>query len=150
VNNERYGMTIVNFRYVGYREQPFVFTKEVTQVFYLKDLDLANKKERHVVLQEKKKIVGVEDLVDEEDYNKFDNLAIFLATLLSSSLLPHPPISHNCHSLSTHNPSSFITTPSVIIHHLTLSHGGGSALTLIPPLAPLPSLLDHAPPSTCH
>ena len=70
-------MTTVNFKFVGYREQPFVLAKDVTQVFYAKDPDPANKEERHIVLQGKRKIVGVEDIVDEEDYNQFDDLPPF-------------------------------------------------------------------------
>jgi hypothetical protein len=64
-------MTNVNFRFLSYREQPFVLAKDVTQVFYVKDPDPANKVEHHIVLQGKRKIVGVED-VDEEEYNQFD------------------------------------------------------------------------------
>jgi hypothetical protein len=62
-------MTNANFIFLGYREQPFVLTKDVTQVFYVKDRDLANREEHHIVLQGKRKIVGVEDVVDEEEFN---------------------------------------------------------------------------------
>jgi hypothetical protein len=77
VNTDKYGMTNVNFRFLGYREQPFVLAKDVTQVFYVKDLDLANKEKHHIVLQGKRKIVEVEDVVDEEEYNQFDALPPF-------------------------------------------------------------------------
>jgi hypothetical protein len=66
VKTDKYGMTNVNFRFLGYREQPFVLAKNVTQVFYLKDLDPVNKEEHHIVLQGKRKIDGVENVVDEE------------------------------------------------------------------------------------
>jgi hypothetical protein len=69
-------MTNVNFRFLGYREQPFVLAKDVTQVFYVKDPDPANKEEHHIILRGKRKIVGVED-VDEEEYNQFDALPSF-------------------------------------------------------------------------
>jgi hypothetical protein len=62
-------MTNVIFRFLGYREQPFVLAKDVIQVFYVKDPDPANKGEHHIVLQGKGKIIGVEDVVDEEVYN---------------------------------------------------------------------------------
>jgi hypothetical protein len=55
VKIDRYGMTNVNLRFLDYREQPFVLIKDVTQVFYVKDLDLANREEHHIVLQGKKK-----------------------------------------------------------------------------------------------
>jgi hypothetical protein len=55
VKTNKYGMTNVNFRFLGYREQPFVLAKDVTQVFYVKDPGPANKEEHHIVLQVKKK-----------------------------------------------------------------------------------------------
>jgi hypothetical protein len=70
-------MTNVNFKFLGYREQPFVLAKGVTQVFYVKDLDLANKEEHHIVLQGKRKIIGIEDVVDKEEYSQFDTLPPF-------------------------------------------------------------------------
>jgi hypothetical protein len=77
VKTDKYGMTNVNFRFLGYREQSFVFDKDVTQVFYVKDLDPANREEHHIVLQGKRKNVGVEDVIDEEQYNQFDALPPF-------------------------------------------------------------------------
>jgi hypothetical protein len=74
VKTDKYGMTNVNFRFLDYREKPFVLAKDVTQVFYVKDLDPSNKEEHHIILQGKRKIVGVEDVVDEEEYNQFDAL----------------------------------------------------------------------------
>ena len=62
---DKYGMTTVDQKLVGYREDTFVLVNDVMQVFYVKDLDPANKEERHVVLQEKRKIVRVENVVDE-------------------------------------------------------------------------------------
>ena len=77
VKIDKYGMTTVDQKLVGYREEPFVLANDVMQVFYVKDPDPANKEERHVVLQGKRRIVGVEDVVDEEDYNQFDALPPF-------------------------------------------------------------------------
>jgi hypothetical protein len=45
VKTDKYGMTNLNFRFLGYREQPFVLTNDVTQVFYVTDPDPANKEE---------------------------------------------------------------------------------------------------------
>jgi hypothetical protein len=53
VKIDKYDMTNVNFRFLNYREQPFVLAKDVTQVFYVKDLYPANKEEHHIVLQGK-------------------------------------------------------------------------------------------------
>ena len=54
-----------------------MLAKDVTQVFYVKDTDQVNKEEHHVVLQGKRKIIDVEDVVDEEDYNQFYDLPPF-------------------------------------------------------------------------
>jgi hypothetical protein len=70
-------MTNANFRFIGYREQPFVLAKDVTQVFYVKDSDPANREEHHIVFQGKRKIIWVEDVVDEEEYNQFDAVPRF-------------------------------------------------------------------------
>jgi hypothetical protein len=60
-------MSISNFSVT--ENNHFVLAKDVTQVFYIKDLDPANREEHHIVLQGKRKIVGVENVVDEEEYN---------------------------------------------------------------------------------
>jgi hypothetical protein len=69
VKTDKYGLTNVNFRFLSYKEQPFVLAKNVTPVFYVKDLDPSNKEEHHIILQGKRKIIGIEDVVDEEEYN---------------------------------------------------------------------------------
>ena len=70
-------MTTVILKLVEYKEQPFVLANDVTQVFYVKDTDLANKEELHVVLHGKRKTVGVENVVDDEDCDKFEDLPPF-------------------------------------------------------------------------
>jgi hypothetical protein len=67
----------MNQKFVGYREEPFVHTNDVMQVFYVKDPDPTNKEERHVVLQGKRKIIGVKNVVDDEDCDKFEDLPPF-------------------------------------------------------------------------
>jgi hypothetical protein len=69
VKTDKYGMANVNFRFLGYREQQFILVKDVTQVFYIKDPDPANTEEHYIIVQGKRKIVGVEDIVNEEKYN---------------------------------------------------------------------------------
>jgi hypothetical protein len=66
VTKDNYGFTTVDFEQVGYKEEPFVLASQVSQVFYV--LDTRNKK-RLVVLPSKKRVVGVENAVDEEEYN---------------------------------------------------------------------------------
>ena len=54
---------------MGYHDDPFILAKQAKQVFYV--VDPADKK-RHVVLAGKRHIVGIGDVVDEDDYDKFD------------------------------------------------------------------------------
>ena len=74
VTIDKYGFTTVDLKHVGYRDEPFVLADSVTQIFFVTD---PSNKERHVVLQGKRSIVGVENVVDEEDYKQFDELPPF-------------------------------------------------------------------------
>nr|GEZ33509.1 hypothetical protein [Tanacetum cinerariifolium] len=81
VDNTRSGVkvdnddfTCINLSTNGYLSDPFILAKQVEQVFYVEDpLD----KRWHIVLQSKRSIVGVDDVVDEDEYNKFDELPPF-------------------------------------------------------------------------
>jgi len=103
VTKDRYGMTIVDFKKIGYKDEPFVLAKDVTQVFYVKDMSSKPKKKsdktpeadkagnepkRHIVLPGKRKVVGVEDISDNsEDYDQIDNLPPFSVDVDPSILL---------------------------------------------------------------
>jgi hypothetical protein len=67
-------MTIVYLNNLGYRDEPFVLANNVAQIFYVKDMSskLKNRKhkatntsynepKRHIVLSQKRNIVGVDD-----------------------------------------------------------------------------------------
>ena len=49
---------------MGYREEPFVWAKDVVQVFYALDLEI--NEGRHIVLQGKQRIIGVDNTTDED------------------------------------------------------------------------------------
>jgi hypothetical protein len=103
VTKDRYGMTIVDFKKIGYKDEPFVLAKDVTQVFYVKDMSSKPKKKsdktseadkagnepkRHIVLPGKRKVVGVEDISDNsEDYDQIDDLPPFSVDVDPSILL---------------------------------------------------------------
>ena len=80
---DRYGLTIVEFKKIRYKDEPFVLANDVTQVFYVKDMESKPKKnqrksddepKRHIVLLGKRKIIGVEDISDKsEDFDQFDD-----------------------------------------------------------------------------
>jgi hypothetical protein len=90
ITKDKYGFTTVDFEQVGYKDEPFVLASTVSQVFYV--LDTRNKK-RLVVLPGKKRVVGVEDNVDEEEYNQFDEVPSFadwtLPVILESEETPY-------------------------------------------------------------
>nr|ABB47262.1 transposon protein, putative, CACTA, En/Spm sub-class [Oryza sativa Japonica Group] len=68
VKVDKEGFTLVDLAKVGYADEPFVLAKQVEQIFYIKDP--ANKK-MHIIRNGKRRIVGVDNVVDEEEYNKW-------------------------------------------------------------------------------
>jgi hypothetical protein len=62
---------------LGYLNDPFILAK---QVFYI--IDPSNKK-WHVVLNGKRRIVRVENIVDEEEYDHFDEILSFFTGIES-------------------------------------------------------------------
>ncbi|GJT81279.1 protein exportin 1A [Tanacetum coccineum] len=82
------GFTCVNLSTNGYLSNPFILAKQATQVFYVKD---PKDKRWHIVLQSKRSIVGVDDVVDEHEYNKFDELPPFSIGVQSTDDDPPEP-----------------------------------------------------------
>ena len=86
-----YGMTTVDLKNLGYRDEPFILANDVAQVFYVKDMSSRPKKrknkqmntsedepKRHIVLSGKRNIVGIEDKTYmSADYNKFHEIPPF-------------------------------------------------------------------------
>jgi hypothetical protein len=62
---DKYGMSTIDFKHLVYLDESFVWEKDVVQVFYGKNL--ANEGGRQVVLQGKRKIIGVKDTNEEEE-----------------------------------------------------------------------------------
>ena len=89
--DQLYGMTTVDLKNLGFRDEPFILANDVAQVFYVKDMSSRPKKrknkqmntsedepKRHIVLSGKRNIVGIEDKTDmSEDYNKFHEIPPF-------------------------------------------------------------------------
>jgi len=96
VTKDPYGFTTVDLENVGYKEEPFVLADQVSQVFYVPD---TRNKKRHVVLPGKRRVVGVENVVDEEEYNQFDEVPPFgscnLPVILESETTPYLRSDHN-------------------------------------------------------
>jgi hypothetical protein len=97
VTTDWYGITIVNFKKIGYKDEPFVFTKDVMQVFYVKDMVSKPEKNQgksdnepkcHIVLPGRRKIIGVEDIsVKSEGFDQFDDRPPFSVDVDPSILL---------------------------------------------------------------
>jgi len=83
VMKDKYGFMTVDLGQVGYKEEPFVLADQVSQVFYVPD---TRNKKQHVVLPGKRRIVGVENAVDEEEYNQFDEVPPFGACTIPKIL----------------------------------------------------------------
>ena len=97
VTTDQYRMTIVDFKKIGYKDEPFILAKDVPQVFYVKDIASKPKKnqgksddepKRHIVLPGKIKIIGVEDILDKsEDVDHFYDRPPFSVDVDPSILL---------------------------------------------------------------
>ena len=70
------GFTLVDMNKVGYVDDPFILAKQATQVIYVTD---PSDDRLHVVLFGKRRIVGVENVVDEEEYDQFEENPPFCA-----------------------------------------------------------------------
>jgi len=66
-----YGWTYVDLNRMSSMNDPFILANQAIQIFYVKDLAHPN---RHVVMHGKRRIVGVQNVVDEDEYNQFDDL----------------------------------------------------------------------------
>ena len=60
VTEDKYGFVSVDLRVFGYKDEPFVFAKDVQQVFYVPDLA---KKNWYVVMPGKKGLLGLKMLL---------------------------------------------------------------------------------------
>jgi hypothetical protein len=74
VSVDNYGLTLVDLKNVGHKDDPSVLADHVAQVFYVLDV----KTGKHVVVSVKQKIVGVENVEDnDEDVNQLEGMPLF-------------------------------------------------------------------------
>jgi hypothetical protein len=73
MSKDKYGYVSVDLRVFGYKNELFVFANDVEQVFYVPDLA---KKNWYVVMPEKR-TAWIENVVEEEEYNQFDEIPSF-------------------------------------------------------------------------
>jgi hypothetical protein len=77
VQIDDYGFTIVDLRNMGHKDEPWVLTATVVQVFYILDLKYEKK---YIIVPGKQWVVGVDDVEDEEEYNQCDKVPFFVDT----------------------------------------------------------------------
>ena len=97
VTTDQYGMTIVDFKKIGYKDELIILAKDVAHVFYVKDMSSKLKKnqgksddepKRLIILPGKRKIIEVEDISDKlEDFDQFDDRPPFSVDVDTSILL---------------------------------------------------------------
>ena len=67
---DEYGRTCLNLNNMDYQGDLFLLASQATQIFYVTD---TLNEGYHVVMFGKRRILGVENVVDEEEYNQFDD-----------------------------------------------------------------------------
>jgi hypothetical protein len=74
VSMDNYGLTLVDLKNLGHKDNPWVLADRVTQVFYVLDSETR----KHVVVSENQKIVRVEKVEDnDKDINQFQKMSLF-------------------------------------------------------------------------
>jgi hypothetical protein len=68
---DNYGLTLVDLKNVGHKDDPCVLADHVAQVFYILDPETG----KHVFVFAKQKIIGVENVKDnDKDVNQFEEM----------------------------------------------------------------------------
>jgi hypothetical protein len=79
VVKDKYGFITIDLNRQGYKSEPFVLAKHVTQVFYVPDI---RNKRLKVVIPEKRQVIGVENDVDEEEFDQFNEIPPFITSMI--------------------------------------------------------------------
>jgi hypothetical protein len=77
VEIDDYGFTIVDLRNLGHKDEAWVIAATVTQVFYI--LDPKDEK-KYIIVAGKQRVIGVDDVDVEEEYNQCDEVPFFVDT----------------------------------------------------------------------
>jgi hypothetical protein len=74
VNVDNYGLTLIDLKNLGHKDDPWVLADRVAQVFYVLDSETR----KHIVVSRKQKIIGVDNVEDnDEDVNQFEEIPLF-------------------------------------------------------------------------
>jgi len=79
---DNYGQRILDLSKVGYKDDPWILANRAAQVFYVEQILSQNEKKstqkpKHVVIPGKQQIIGVDGVVDLEDFNQFRKMSLF-------------------------------------------------------------------------
>ncbi|XP_074342221.1 uncharacterized protein LOC141679687 [Apium graveolens] len=81
VREDELGFTLVDLSRFGHEDDPFILATQVKQVFYIQDhVD----SKYSIVIQGNRHILGIDDVVDEDEYNQFDENPPFSTGLPTS------------------------------------------------------------------
>jgi hypothetical protein len=71
---DNYGLTLVDLKNVGHKDNPWVLADHVAQAFYV----LNPENGKYIVVSVKQKIIGVENMEDnDDDVNQFKEMPLF-------------------------------------------------------------------------
>jgi hypothetical protein len=74
VNVDNYGLTLIDSKNLGHKDDPCVLADRVVQVFYVLDSETG----KYIVVSKKQKIVRVDNVEDnDEDINQFEEMSLF-------------------------------------------------------------------------
>jgi hypothetical protein len=79
VVKDKYGFISIDLNHQGYKLESFVLAKHVAQVFYVPD---TTNKRLKVVIPGKQRIIRVENVVDEEEFDQFDEIPPFVISMI--------------------------------------------------------------------
>jgi hypothetical protein len=101
------GFILVDFSKAGYKDDPFILARQATQVFYVTD---PADRSRHVVLSGKRRIIGIDNVEDEEAYDHFDEIPPFSTGMAS---LPAAEVNETGHMRIDHNEGEWVEEVSI-------------------------------------
>jgi hypothetical protein len=74
VNVDNYGLTLVDLKNLGHKDDPWVLADRVAQVFYILDPETG----KHIIVFGKQKIIRVDNVEDnDEGVNQFEEMSLF-------------------------------------------------------------------------
>jgi hypothetical protein len=83
VVKDKYGFIRVDLNHQGYKSEPFMLEEHIAQVFYVTD---TTNKRLNVVIPRKRRIIEVESVIDEEEFDEFDEIPLFVTSMIKSRI----------------------------------------------------------------